>query len=388
MKKSIDRQRSIVRRIVDGSLEIDSEKEFDKLFTIFPENPNLYRAYGDLMARRESLLAASDAYAMAAKLFIEEASPFQAIVAKRLEWRIMKPVHQDVIAFHDSLGKIRAEKKPVLNFWTQMSYPELLSFMFKMVLVRYRPGTMVKKFKSEDQSLNFVVSGALKETIYHAVKGKVSYNKKSINLVEADFFGNIYPFNQKNRSQSDIETVTRVEIAKIEKSHLMEICKNHPNLKKLIKDLYACCLEPDPGAPQEIIRRNVRHNLPTMIGLKVFREDQGKGSLILDGFIDNLSMDGACIILKDIYRAGKHDKWIGRNVKITMKLLSEAVDLTILGEIVWIRGISEKKKKSILLGIYFRAITDLNRELLSAYCVSSEGEQNLMWDLWESLVKK
>jgi hypothetical protein len=388
LKKSVDRQRGIVHRIRDGSLEIDSEKEFENLFTIFPENPDLYRAYGDLLARKKSLFAASDAYAMAAKLFIEEAIPLQAIVAKLLEWRIMKPVHQDVIVFHDALGKIRAEKKPVLNFWTQMSYPELLSLMLKMGLVRHGPGTMVKKFKSEEQSLNFVVSGALKETIYQAEKGKASYSKKTINLVETDFFGNIYPFNKKSRSQSDIETVTRVEIAKIEKPQLMEICKKHPKLKKLITDLYACCSDTEKGAPQQIIRRNVRHNLPTMIQLKVFREDQGKGSLILDGFIDNLSMDGACIILKDIYRPGKHDKWIGRNAKITMKLLSEAVDLTILGEIVWIRGISENKKKSILLGIYFKAITDLNRELLSAYCVSSEGEQNLMWDLWESLVKK
>ncbi len=71
-----------------------------------------------------------------------------------------------------------------------------------------------------------------------------------------------------------------------------------------------------------------------------------------------------------------------------MKLLSEAVDLTILGKIVWVRGVSENKKKHVLMGIAFNAISDLNRELLSAYCISSEGEQNLMWDLWEALVNK
>ncbi len=98
-----------------------------------------------------------------------------------------------------------------------MSYPELLSLMLKMVLIRYKPGTMVKKFKGEDKSLSFVVSGALKETIYESEKGKTSFKKRTIDLVEADFFGKIYPFNQKNLSRSDIEAVTRVEIAKIEK---------------------------------------------------------------------------------------------------------------------------------------------------------------------------
>lgn len=388
MKKSIDRHRSIVQRIMDGSLEIDSKSEFEKLITIFPDNPNIYRAYGDLLAHKKSLLQASDAYATAAKRFTEEAAPLQAMVAKLLEWRIMKPVHQDVIAFHDSLQKVRAEKKPGLNFWTRMSYPELLSLMLKMVLIRYKPGTMVKKFKGEDKSLSFVVSGALKETIYESEKGKTSFKKRTIDLVEADFFGKIYPFNQKNLSRSDIEAVTRVEIAKIEKLKLMAVCKKHPKLKKLISDLYTFQPDSEKDVPQQIIRRNVRHNLPTMIQLKLFREDQGMGPLLLEGFIDNVSMDGACIQLKDIYRPGKHDKWIGRNVKLTMKLLSEAVDLTILGKIVWVRGVSENKKKHVLMGIAFNAISDLNRELLSAYCISSEGEQNLMWDLWEALVNK
>jgi hypothetical protein len=79
---------------------------------------------------------------------------------------------------------------------------------------------------------------------------------------------------------------------------------------------------------------------------------------------------------------------VGRKVKIEMGLPSAAVKLHILGTIVWSKEVSHEGKTSTVVGIKFEEMTDPDRELLEDYCHGSDGEQNLIWSLWESLVKK
>lgn len=388
MEKKELRQDSILHRIRDGSMTIDSSEEFETLFKIFPENPILYKAYGNFLAKQKSLYAASDAYGTAAKLFIEEAKPIQAIVAKLLEWRIVKPSHDEVIAFHSALGKIRSDQKPALSFWTQMSYSELLSLLLKVNLADFPPSTVVQKLSGESNTLYFVVSGALKETVFKPAKEGQSPVKVSADLVENDFFGIVYPFVKKIKSGSEVETITRVETIKITKPQLVSICKKYPNLEELIKELYIKREDTDADASRQIIRRTVRHHIPTKVKMKISREDVGQGPLILDGFTDNISLGGACVFLEQKYRHGPLEGLMGRRVKFIINLLSSSIDLTIDGKIIWGKMVEENEGKATAVGVHFRAMTDPDRELLDAYCSGGEGEQNLMWNLWDSLIKK
>ena len=110
--------------------------------------------------------------------------------------------------------------------------------------------------------------------------------------------------------------------------------------------------------------------------------------MFLNGFTDDISLGGACIILGATYQTGPSGDMVGRKVKIEMGLPSAAVKLHILGTIVWSKEVSDEGKTSTVVGIKFEEMTDPDRELLEEYCRGSDGEQNLIWSLWESLVKK
>ena len=49
MKGQLSRQISIARHIADGSIIIDSVREFQRMLQIFPNDPALHRAYADLL---------------------------------------------------------------------------------------------------------------------------------------------------------------------------------------------------------------------------------------------------------------------------------------------------------------------------------------------------
>ena len=70
MKNQISKHISIAKHIVDGSLTIDSVKEFRSILRIFPNDPALHRVYADLQTRKKSFKVAAASYRKAATLYI------------------------------------------------------------------------------------------------------------------------------------------------------------------------------------------------------------------------------------------------------------------------------------------------------------------------------
>jgi CRP-like cAMP-binding protein len=380
---------SIVRRIIDGSLTIDSAGEFENLLKVFPNDPGLHRAFADFLARKKSFDAAADSYRTAARLFVEAGMGLQAIVSKISEWRIVRPSHQEGTAFHEALRKGISRDTPVQDFLIKMTYPEMVAFMARLVRVRFRASQMVQKFGSMQKNLCFVVSGALKETIYHPLQeGEKVQQKSTTDLVENDFFGDIYPFEEARIAQSDVETITRVELVKISKPRVQVVCEKYPHVERLVDELYKTRSEAGGEIDSQTIRKAARHQLPTKVSMKVFREEIGKTPLFLNGFTDDISLGGACVILGATYETGPSAEMVGRNVKIELGLPSAAAKLHILGTIVWSKEVSDEGKTITVVGVQFKEMTDPDREVLEGYCHGSDGEQNLIWSLWESLVRQ
>jgi CRP-like cAMP-binding protein len=389
LSEELETHSSIVKRIIDGSLIIDSAGEFENLLKVFSNDPGLYRAFADFLARQKSFDAAAEAYRTAAKLFIEAGMGLQAIVSKISEWRIVRPSHQEGTAFHGALCKGISKDTPAQTFLTKMTYPEMVAFMARLVRVRFRGNQMVIKFGSVENHICFVVSGALKQTTYHPLQEGQRVNQKSTtDLVENDFFGDIYPFEDERISQSDVETITRVELVTIAKPRLKVVCEKYPHVQVLVDELYKARVEGGRAVSSGTVRRTARHQLPTKVSMKVFREEIGKTPLFLNGFTDDISLGGACIILGATYHTGPSAEMVGRSVKIELGLPSAAVKLHILGTIVWSKEVSHDGKTSAVVGVQFKEMTDPDRELLEDYCYGSDGEQNLIWSLWESLVRK
>jgi hypothetical protein len=247
----------------------------------------------------------------------------------------------------------------------------------------------MKKFGDEENNLYFVVSGALEETIYHRIeKGGRVQKKTTKNLVENDFFGEIYPFEEENVSRSAIETLTRVEFAEISKSSLMTICRKYPNVQPLVEGLYKSRSESDKKGLLRTVRKRVRHQLPTQVNLKIFPNESDKAPLDVDGFTEDISLDGARVVLSQDLESGHLDTLVGKNVKIRIYLPAAFVSLSILGTTAWSKSVSLPEKTTAVVGIQFEDMTNTDRRLLQSYHYGSEGEQNLIWSLWDSLMEK
>lgn len=387
MNDRTKKRNSIVRRIIDGSVTIDSIKDFENLLKAFPNDPWLHRFFADFLEREKSFYAAADAYGIAAELFIEAGMIMQAIVSKMFEWQILGLSYQEGQHFYSSLRKTKAKATGAQRFFIKMTYPELIAFM-SMLVVRYFPeGSMMKQFGDEEHNLYFVVSGTVEKTIYHRLeKGGKVQKKSTKNLVENDFFGKIYPFEKERISQTTVETMTRVEFAKISKRKLMKICKEYPNVKRLVHDLYQSRSESHNETFSYTIRKSVRHQLPTQVNITIVSDDPDKAPLDFNGFTQNISLGGASIVLEANDETAPFGSLVGKQVHIQIYLAIAFVNLSILGTVVWSRKISLEGKKSAVLGIQFEEMTDKDRRLLQGYHYGYEIEQDRIWSLWDSLI--
>ncbi len=99
-------------------------------------------------------------------------------------------------------------------------------------------------------------------------------------------------------------------------------------------------------------------------------------------------MGGACVVLGPKYKTGHPGKLTGSSVKVKIGLPIAAVNLFILGNIVWSKAVSIEGKTMIVVGIQFEEMTETDRKLLKDYHYGSEGEQNLIWTLWDTYMEK
>ena len=388
LSKHQSRQDSIINRIIEGSVNIESEKEFENLLKIFPNEPSLHRALADLLVKNKSKAAADDAYEQSVDLFLDTGRTLPAIVAKILKWRIFKPLNKEVRNFYALVRDCKFIENPLNRFFSGLSYHEFVSILLKMVPCRFIADTIIKRPGDIENYLYLVVSGAVSEAI--SPRSNVSLgagNQRRTDLIEGDFFGSIYPFEQEKVSPTQVRTITNVEMVKISKPDLIEICRKFSDVGLKIDKLYTWRDESDEKRATQVIRRTVRHQLPTRVYLKVFETTAGGRPLQIEGFADDISSGGACVVIGEQYRFGAPNAMVDNNVKLEVVLSNAAVRLTILGRIVWGKDVSLEGKKSVAVGIRFTEMTDNDRKLLYEYCSGSEGEQNLIWSLWESMVK-
>ncbi|MBW2108364.1 MAG: PilZ domain-containing protein [Deltaproteobacteria bacterium] len=382
-----DAQSSIVKRIIDGSVSIDSAVEFENIIRIFPDDPGIYRAFADLLARNKSYEAAASAYRKASALFVDQGMMLQAIVAKILEWRIIQPTHKEGRAFHAVLRRENVQESSLQAFITQMTYPEMVAFMVNLVRVRLPAGKMVQRFGNQESHIHFIVSGALKETSFEVTpEGKKGRPLSSVELVENQFFGDIYPFTNQAVSRSDVETITRVELVRISRKRLQAVCQKHPRVESMLKDLYVGLRKTQGPDPSRHVRKAARHQLPTKVRLKIFPAEPDESPLVVDGITEDISQGGACLVLEARYRPGAPEGLIGKNVKIEIRL-PDVEDIKILGTIVWSKDVSRDGDMGTAIGIQFKEMAPEDQVALGRYCFDSNGEQNLLWSLWETHVK-
>lgn len=385
-----DHQYSIMQRVLDGSLAVDSIDEFNEILKIYPKDPLLRRKYADLLLQKSQLDQALNAFNEASQLFVDQGMNLQAIVAKILQWSIRKPTHEDGRQFQKLLNEKGAHRTPLQRLWANMSYSELVTIMLRLVRVRLKTGNTIVCVDEPADDIYFVVSGTIAETISDDCQleaSKAGIETEPVLLGPNDIFGNIFPLDQPTLSYTDVVAITDVELVKIAKPVLHSACRKFPNIEKLLLDIF----KPDNvnrcDRAWQTVRRTIRFGLPTKVEIIAAGEDTAEPEISHTGIAVDLSMGGVCVDLGPPDAASARDLTKGRSVHLSLDLLNEIATVDIEGKIVWRREQETEEGNSVLVGIRFASVDATDRELLLEYCEGSVGEQNLLWSLWDSLVK-
>ena len=358
MKEKIDKHRSIARHIIEGTITIDDAAEFGRMLQVIPDNPALHAAYGDLLVKKGQKKKAAASYRKAARLYQGSDLMLSAILAKIMEWRLAKPSHDSARSFFSALGEGNFPPSALRSFFSSLSYAEQVAFTNRMARMNLSTGKVVKKIGDAEDALYIIASGAVRETIYKPKgKGQKERQKYAIYLSVNDLFGDIYPFEKQKVSKSYVETVSGVELARLSKGRLVEVCKKYPNVARAMLVLFKTSLKSAREDPERGIRRSNRHALPIKMDLEVFPAGSEDSPLVLRGYSRDISIGGVCVVVDAKYTNITRLLQSLSNAEVQVCFPTESMKLNVLGNIVWNRKVSFEGENTLALGVQFKDMT-------------------------------
>ena len=355
MKMShLSKQIDIAKHVIEGSIRIDSVKEFKGMLQIFPKDPDLHRVFSDLLVRKKRYGQAAEAYQKSAELFISSGKILPALLCKLSQWRIKKPLRNEARQFHKALVNGSYHETSLKVFLSRLSFPEFIALMNHMKRLRLPAGQTVIKIGDSEEALFFVVSGSLVSTVYHPMHKNESNRKQAtVELSENDYFGGIYPFEKEIISRSSTETSSRVELVKLSKPQLIKLCKKYPNIELCIIDLVQARSNGNDNGSLRTVRKTDRHPLPLRMNLKIYPDAMSHHPVVLDGYSKDVSVGGMCIILDSKYADIPTVYKSIQNAKIEISLPGEALTVSVTAAIAWSKEVYHGGEKTVALGIEF-----------------------------------
>jgi hypothetical protein len=364
----LDRHRSIAKHIIEGTITIDSVSEFESMLHIFPDNPALHAAFGDLLHKKKIMDTAARSYGKAAELYKNAHMMLSAILAKIMEWRIKQPPHPEARAFFSAIREANFPDTPLRNFFNSLPYTELVAVTNRMARIRLPSGQVIKKMGDAENDLYFIATGSVRDTIYKPLKSdEKAQQKYSIYLTVNDIFGDIFPFAEEKISQTYTETVSGVELARISKKRLMEVCKKYPNVAKALGILFEAGSKKTHADPARGIRGANRYPLPINMNLEIFPDDSDDSPIVLKGYSRDISVGGVCIVLDARYANTMGMIKSLRGTEIQVCFPGESLRLNVSGNVVWRKKVFYEGDTTLALGIQFKEMTPKMRGMLVVF---------------------
>jgi CRP-like cAMP-binding protein len=360
-----------VEHVIDGSIVINSIDLMLDILKKFPAEPHLVRIYADLLLKYKMHEAAAKAYNRSAILFLNTGKMLPAIVAKISQWHIEMPSDQHVKSFLSEFDKNHNRELPIGHFFSKLSIHELKALCSLFENIRLPAGQVVKEIGDPEDHLFFIVSGRLKDSIYLTLQNERKvFRKPSLTLSENDFFGDIYPFNREQRSQSYIETLEPAELVKIPREKLMRICRKYPNIELGIIDLLSIRTMTGKEVSSEEIRKETRHKFTLRLELEIYPEDDPEQAIYLEGDSEDISIGGMSINIepaniREPLTIPSLEKTFSTS-RINVSVVTQTLLLKISGKIAWHREIVHNGTKTLALGMQFDEMSPKIRGLLFA----------------------
>ncbi|MFO7713876.1 PilZ domain-containing protein [Desulfosarcina sp.] len=374
---------SILEQIRNDRIDIGTMDGFKPLLEAFPENPDLYRKYADRLAAANQPEAALVAYHRAAGLYLEAGMVLQSIVAKILAWSIVKPSHREGRDFHAKVRRMGGGDVPSQLFFPQLRYEEMVALMLRLTRIRLAPGTTVYDVGQEATQIYFIVSGELTETPPQTKDGQPS---DAIALAENDIFGDIFPLEEASYCRARVATTSAVEMVKMSKPVLKAACYRYPRIRERLERLSRVRTPQDSDRIWKTVRRSCRYCLPADVKLELAPKNPAE-KRVLHGSLRDLSTGGICVALKNDFPPPDSKFQLKENTTLTILEGNRTVINHLTGKVAWRTTVGSSSHPIHIVGIAFNQMAEETAIALNAFCTISNDEQDMIWNLWNHLVR-
>jgi CRP-like cAMP-binding protein len=356
---------NIFERMIDGTMSFRSVEELRKTMKSHPDDPWLHRLLADLLKRNKSFIEAEKTYKKSYQIFMDQGRSLQAIAALLRSWTIIRPTAHDFRSLHAKLRHKDSHGSAIAECFAKMAYQELVATLKRVSLAKYPAGTVIRKAGESEDKLYFVVYGSLISSAPDD-NGPQGGNSSMI-LEENDFFGDRHPCSEKKTVSNLIKTLTEVELILINKTNLLTLCGEHPDLQIGIKNLLEDHAVAGEDQPATFYRKTSRRKLTITLFLDILDREPGKHPITVKCFTSDMSLGGVCVIVDPRYRDLPIEDLINRRTKLRISLPDESISLTILGRLAWYKETDMDGEDTYAIGIQFNEMPPRLRGLLIVF---------------------
>ncbi len=381
--KAITTQTSTSKDFVDHILKNDivlqSSEIWHNLLKKYPDETGLVRVYADQLKKDGALDSAADLYSKAAKQFLKKGKVPAAIALKIVQWRVSPPTKTKIKNFLMKLKQVAGDDTPVRSFFCDLNHQEFLTLISRFETICLPSDHTIKKVGDLEDSLYFVISGTLKDSMYHTIDSKEKvYREPNLYLNENDWFGDIYPFDRDKKSNSYIETKSQVELLRISKAKLRKLCIRYPKIEHGLMNLLKVRSKSPMDESHEMLRDSQRIQSKLEMEIEVLLDGSQKASIYLSGCSSDVSIGGIRFILDEIglnsYSEISSSEKGMKNALVKVNFPIEEMKVSIPGKIVWQSQVLHEGRKTIAVGIQFDKMSPKLKGLLMVFFNSFHSE--------------
>ena len=375
--------KTILEHILDGSIVIDSVEAFASVVKEFPEHPELLKLFADFLVAKGKKQSATRHYSRASDIFFCQGRHLHAMVAKMLGWRFERPSRKTLLRFLSVVSVHPHDESPVNRFLQSLLPAELMALFSQFSCHRFPSGKTIRNIGEPETHLWFVLAGELKESYYQLIGHKPKFNKQRLQqrasrlLGQNHVFGDVFPFTEISLSQGVIETTACTEVIAIPRRRLIRVCKKFPKVELGILKLLQIRSEKGADSPSGRVRRGERYAMQVNMTVEIHPKGGPGPAVVLNGSASDLSLSGVSFI-PETNGAGPPDKLASLvkdlgHQRVRVAISSEALSMSIPGQIVRTRKVVVNGSRTLVLGIQFDEVSPRVR---GAFLAFAEGTDN------------
>jgi CRP-like cAMP-binding protein len=334
------------------------------------ESPKHCRAYAGFLMADHLPEKAAVYYRKAADIYIDQGQVLRALAVSLAMWQTAPPQPEDVRHFSEVFKKAGADAAPLVRFLSQLDEEVLAALIPHMQAeILDASHTLIKPGQIHDH-LYINVSGTLKDAIYLSVEDVQKTSRSpTVEILENEFFGEIYPFEKEAASQSYIETLSPVEVIKISKERLRKLCAEFNQFEVGLMHLLSVRKEAG-NAEAQSLRRTTRLKLGVPLDMMIEMVSDNGSPIQLKGYTQDISIGGICLVLDgdsctNLKSRQISDRIVGETIKIAAGL--NYLKVFFSGKIAWWKFTSHEGRKTIALGVEFNLVPPNYKGILMSF---------------------